>query len=278
MGEQLRVVSWNIERGYRPAATAARLVAAEADLYLLTELDRGNKRTAGVDMVRVLEEALAGSITAPAFWTREFRELDSIWRAIIRQGGPGGGEHGNAILSRRPLLAPRSRPLPTAAPLHWRRTTWIPELFEPREGGRRAQIAELELDGRTLTIVNTHLENWRCGWEHRRRQLEAALAGLDTERMILAGDMNPLGGVLRTIGSSAARPVVNAEVRQLRAFLAERGLRDPFPDEAATIFEWGVRSKFDWLAIGPGLKASELVNERTGLSDHNLLAATITLS
>lgn len=263
----MKVVSWNIERGYRPEETCRALAELEADVYLLTELDRGNGRTKGVDMF----ELIGRSLGLEGRYAREFEELDSVWRRVLPLGGLGGGVHGNAVFARAPLLDYRELPLPTADPLHWRGETVVPELFEPRRGGRKAQLFELEVGGRPVSFINIHLENWRCGWPLRRRQLEAALAAAKAPELVLAGDMNCLEGIVGTFFGTA----VNREVRFLREFLGGRGLADPWADTAYTNFNYGTRSKLDWLCVSAGLELTGPENRRTGLSDHNCLSARL---
>jgi len=269
-GGRIRVVSWNIERGYRPKGLCRFLSALDADVYLLTELDRGNKRTRRVDLFRELEAALG----IAGRFALEFEEKDSFWRQIIRQGGPGGGTHGNAVFSRFPMADYREVRLPVGARLKWDGSTLVPELFEPRSGSRVAQLFEANVQGRRVCFVNTHLENWRCGWDLRRRQLEAALAGARGDETVLAGDMNCLEGILCTLGR---RRPVNREVSLLRGFLRSKGLRDPWPDTDYTCFNLGTRSKLDWLGISSGVEVLERALHRTGLSDHSCLVAELSL-
>lgn len=284
----MQIVSWNVERGYHPDGICSLLAGLEADVYLLTELDRGNRRTGGVDMFALLSERLG----MPGRFAQEFEELESVWRRLIPKGGPGGGVHGNAVFSRLPILGYRELRLPTEIPLHWDGGTIVPELFEPRRGSRVAQLFELELEGRPVTFLNTHLENWRCGWPLRRRQLEAGLALLDApsgegrtagacggdgpvadgRERIVAGDFNCLGGILSTWAGGSP---VNREVRLLRAFLAERGLRDPWLDTDYTSFNFRTRAKLDWLCLSAGLEVVEKRNLRTELSDHNCLSVRV---
>lgn len=264
----MKIVSWNIERGYRPDGICALLSGLEADVYLLTELDRGNRRTGGVDMFALLSERLG----MPGRFAQEFEELESVWRRLIPKGGPGGGVHGNAVFSRLPISGYRELRLPTEPPLHWDGGTIVPELFEPRRGSRVAQVFELELDGRPVTFLNTHLENWRCGWPLRRRQLEAAMTLLDGRARIVAGDFNCLEGILSTWAGGSP---VNREVRLVREFLAERGLRDPWLDTDYTSFNFRTRAKLDWLCLSAGLEVVEKRNLRTELSDHNCLSVRV---
>ena len=102
--------------------------------------------------------------------------------------------------------------------------------------------------------------------------METALAAAPGAERVLAGDLNPLGGVLSTF---AGLSPVNREVPVLRAFLAERGLFDPWADHEHTNFNYGTRAKLDWLCASAGLVVEEKRNLRTPLSDHNCLMARV---
>lgn len=270
MARTLKIAAWNIARGYRPEEICRVLRVLEADVYLLSEVDRGNRRTGNVDVFRTLEESLglAGRFAV------EFEEKHSVWRTLIPQGGPGGGVHGNAVFSRLPMEDYREIRLPVGEKLRWEGTTIVPELFEPRNGSRVAQVFEARFEGTAISFVNAHLENWRCGWELRRRQLDEALSDVRGTETVLGGDMNCLEGVLWTVGRT--RPV-NREVPVLRRRLAGKGLSDPWTDTDYTNFNFGVRAKLDWLCVSNGLEVVEKDSLRTGLSDHNCLAATVRL-
>jgi hypothetical protein len=87
----------------------------------------------------------------------------------------------------------------------------------------------------------------------------------------LAGDLNCLEGVVATMSAAP----VNREVRVLREFLASRGLADPWADTDYTNFNYGTRSKLDWLCVSAGLELVDLENSRTDSSDHNCLSARL---
>ncbi len=57
-GRPLRIVCWNAERGRRLAASAELLGGQRADVYLLSELDRGMARSAQRDTARELARRL----------------------------------------------------------------------------------------------------------------------------------------------------------------------------------------------------------------------------
>lgn len=146
----VRVVQWNIERGYELAGIVAELAALDADVLLLQELDIGCDRSRGVDCLTELARALH---MAYAF-APEFRELRSPLRAPRDQGG---GVHGNAVLARFPLRAPRVvvhrvQPVCWAAEGAARR--------EPRTGARCAVTALVDVPGapQPLRVYSCHLE------------------------------------------------------------------------------------------------------------------------
>ncbi|MFC1705526.1 endonuclease/exonuclease/phosphatase family protein [Planctomycetota bacterium] len=266
--DPVKIVSWNIERGYHPDETCAFLRELEADIYLLTEVDRGNRRTARVDMF----ERLRRSLGLAGHFAVEFTELESIWRRIIPKGGPGGGVHGNAVFSRLPMSEYRCVPLPTNDRLRWDGSTIVPELFEPRRGHRVAQLFEVQFGEGRMTVVNTHLENWRSDAEDRQTQLAAALRDVRGAEIVLAGDLNPLDGILKTLWPLRR---VNREVPALRGYLASCGLVDPFADTDYTSYSLGSRAKLDWICVSPGLRVEGKWNLRTALSDHNCLVVEV---
>ena len=237
----MRIVYWNIERGYHPDAIVQQLKALDADIYLLCELDRGVKRTNGVDMFTRIQEGLE----MHGKYIREFEEIDSIWRRIIPWGGPGGGGIGNAVFSRYPIYNYRTIDLPVCSPLVYDRSTWIPELFKPRSGRRKAQIFQVDVEGVQLTIASMHLELWRSDWNHRREQLESAIREVKEENFILAGDFNSVGGAL--FATLFRRPGLG-EVKKTRNWLKQHDLEDPFLDSDTTSGRLGIRAKLDWIA------------------------------
>ena len=64
----VRVAAWNVQRGRRPAALAAALRAAGAELCLLSELDAGMARTQNLDTTGCIARDLgAGSVFGVEF-------------------------------------------------------------------------------------------------------------------------------------------------------------------------------------------------------------------
>ncbi|CAL5222550.1 g4930 [Coccomyxa viridis] len=91
--ETIRLVQWNIERGYELPKVIEELKALNADIIGLQEVDIGCERSNNVDTGEAIAEALGMNHT----FLCEFEELHSPVRDARSQGG---GVHGNAILSR----------------------------------------------------------------------------------------------------------------------------------------------------------------------------------
>ena len=89
----LRLVSFNVERGYELARVVSLLKHLDPDIVALQECDWGCKRSRSADVGREIAKALkfAGAFAA------EFEEVDSPARS---ERDAGGGVHGNAVLCR----------------------------------------------------------------------------------------------------------------------------------------------------------------------------------
>lgn len=161
----LRVVTYNIhscigtDRQHRPERIAEVLLALDADVVALQELDVGRLRTGQVDQVRLLADALG---------------MHSVFQRAIRWPD---GEYGIAVLSRLPVNAAEGRVLP------------IPAL--PYMQRRVAQLLRLSTPDGAIAFVNTHLGLLRG---ERAGQIDALLSWLQdlvTEiPTILCGDLN----------------------------------------------------------------------------------------
>jgi len=182
--EELRVVEWNIERGYLLDQLIEELGSLQADLVLLQEVDHQNKRTNNKDVGR----EIALGLKLPYFaYGVEFEEIESPKRSAIRQGG---GTHGNAIISRYPILESHIIRLPQA----W---DWSKSSSQPRRGGRMALACVVQVGNERVGCVSVHLENW-CGAHQRRAQFRCMIEQLDLinfpSQRIIGGDMNTIIG------------------------------------------------------------------------------------
>jgi len=167
----LRIMTYNIHVGVGMdkqldlARIAAVIKAQHPDLVGLQEVDRGVKRTGGVDEIAELAR-LTGMEFAFAF-NLPFQ----------------GGQYGVAILSRRPILATEHR--------HFKNL---------REAERRGFIrAEVKVGGRLVNFVTTHLDyQYDDGRVFEVEQLLEALKDVKGT-LIVVGDFNdvPGGGAYR---------------------------------------------------------------------------------
>ncbi len=208
--DSLRVVHWNIERGFNIDALRSLFTNAQAylrdyiDLAVYSEDEQG----------KLIASELAATLHADYAFAPEFVELDpSIIEEAKLDHSQYKGLHGNAIVSRYPIKSAKLLRLPQC--YDWyegeRRNLSLLEesrrlaakatvdeqmITELRRGGRIALIAEISLpDKQTITVVSIHLEN-RCMPQCRKQQMEFLLNALaDTNTaLVLAGDMNNFEG------------------------------------------------------------------------------------
>lgn len=232
LGDTVRVITWNIERGAALPAIIDTLRRLEADVVLLQELDIHCARSGYVNVPLEIAKALGAEL----FFVCEFEELDSAARSPANAVGPrssgpppaderapGRRFHGNAILSTRATLTDITV-LPLYAPFSW--DTRGHELREPRRGFRSALRATIASDQRAnprmppLYLYCCHFEVF-CGALDRVRQLGNVMAdarnlcyfysfnryttsggdGADVVRapaFIIAGDLNTMAhGIVR---------------------------------------------------------------------------------
>ena len=155
----MRVVTWNVQIGRpnpdgRPAIepVVAALQAMRADVHAIQELDRGRRRSGGVDQPTALADGLGGEL---------------VWAPTVRRRG----EYGIAIVTRAEILATEVVPLSGTR--------------EPRA----LLIAEVELDGRRWTVGCTHLSRNRAFAQRQLVRAVDALAAHPGPRVLL-GDLN----------------------------------------------------------------------------------------
>jgi endonuclease/exonuclease/phosphatase family metal-dependent hydrolase len=181
--ETIRLVSWNVNRGYQLTRIIEYLASSSADLILLQETDINARRTHLHNIPREIARALRMNYV----FGREFEELGQGERTCP-------AFHGQTTLSRFSLS--RSRLLR----FHRQSTFWYPRWFIPRlqslqrrHGARMALVSDITIGGRTLVLYNAHLES-RGNDELRSDQLSEMLseASSDSRRaqVIVAGDFN----------------------------------------------------------------------------------------
>ena len=265
----IRILTWNIGRGYEPARIAEAIAAINPDIACLQEVDWGNARTGSLDVLQFLADR-SGML---GLYGVEFLELESHRRSARLAGG---GATGNALLTR---FAPASAfriDLPSA--LDWEYGETNPTLpaslrwrmrREPRIGRRFGIGMELVLGARRLVVASLHLEDKHGGVANRWRQFGAARdaigrrGGASAVRVI-AGDFNTFGSPLAQffVGkeetTEPGMPAGISETQWWRSkLLPSTGYADPFPPATWTFSVTRLfRVKLDWITTQGGSVAN----------------------
>ncbi|MBT3254615.1 MAG: hypothetical protein HN995_03910 [Candidatus Marinimicrobia bacterium] len=134
--------------------TARVIKAANADIVILNEVDHGTSRSFGVDQADSLGRLL------------------DLFAVFGRSIDYDGGQYGNALLSRYPIIDFHIIDLSTDSLLE----------------GRSVFLSRIDVKGDTLVIMGTHLG---LSPEERWEQVERIIKTLpEQDRLILAGDFN----------------------------------------------------------------------------------------
>lgn len=201
----VRVVDWNIDRGFKLPEIVDFLGDSKADVFLLQEVDINAHRTHRLNIA----QEIARKLRLNYVFGREFVELT--------QGSKTSpAYHGQATLSRWKISTSRL--------IRFRRQSdfWRPRWFKPnlqtfqeRLGGRIALVSEIDLQGMQIVTYNLHLES-RSDDNLRLAQLNEVLQHAvtqDPERVvILAGDLN-----------------LNASTPRISEMLTRAGFRETVP-------------------------------------------------
>ena len=267
----LRIVSWNIERGYKPEKIISLLKSLKADIYSLQEIDRLVKRTGEKDVLKLIEDGLGFQ----SFYAKEFDEIDSWQRVVLAPiFGFGGGEHGNAIFTNLKAKQYSTLDLPNPKNL---KHGYIPTpigISVPFKGNRKIQILDLEYKNETFRLLNTHFDAYSTTPSERLQQLDLSLNKIDLNTpTILTGDLN-------TMGEFSFYEIIfgksqSLEVASFRKNLALKGLIDPFLDTDYTHQFLSKSHKLDWIAASGqfNIKSFEVI--KTDLSDHSCLVVEV---
>lgn len=173
--QTLRVLSYNIHHGEGvdgrlDLERIAQLINDhQPDLVALQEVDRGATRTERRDLIA------------------ELARLTRMHFVFGKNIDHQGGDYGNGILSRRPVAGFTNR--------HYRML---------RDGEQRGLLAAtIDLDGRPLTFMSTHLDFRPDPAERLSNvaEIKAVVAQLPPQLVIVAGDFNdhPDGAVHRAM-------------------------------------------------------------------------------
>ncbi len=180
-----RAVAWNVERGtcYEEILHFLKNhdVMSGADVLLLTETDLGMARSRNRNVARDLAKALGMNyFFAPSYLNLE--KGNGPERDM--EGENELGLHGNAILSRYPILKPRIVSVPNP---HDKMSG-----KEKRLGTQRVLIATINFAGHELRVACQHV-NMRSTQKTRKNEIEAVVKAMNEEKVttaLMGGDWN----------------------------------------------------------------------------------------
>ena len=250
----LRVVSWNINRGTQFARVVEALRTLNPDLVFLQEVDHVARRTAYRNIAAEIAEALRMNYV----FGSEFQEL-----------AEGSAEkpafHGQATLCRWPIATYRILRFDDQSRF-WQPRWFIPtsQLFQRRTGGRMALVVRIEFLGAPLITYNLHLES-RGDSSLRIRQMDQVLLDsysyAETVPVLIAGDFNcdlgegPIGARLAKLRVASGRDDSN---------------------QGTTRSKWRQGPSIDWILVkGPMALVTNRVHREFDCSDHFPISATM---
>jgi endonuclease/exonuclease/phosphatase family metal-dependent hydrolase len=177
--EQYRFVAWNVERGTQLDGQLAALrqnpQLREADVLLLIETDVGMVRSGNIDVAQTLARELGMCYAfVPCY-------LSLVKGSGVERDLPGEnavGLHGNAILSRYPILDPRGIALENGIDKIAAR--------EKRLGQQTTLAAIIDFPEQPVTAAAVHLCA-QSSQRHRMEQMRTILDRLPGELPIVAG-------------------------------------------------------------------------------------------
>jgi endonuclease/exonuclease/phosphatase family metal-dependent hydrolase len=243
-GRELKVITWNIERGQDYDSVLAVLRELDADVLMLQEVDRACRRTNYRDVARDLAYALDMNWASAG----EFQEIGEA-----RDGRPA--VTGQAILSRFPIADAVA--VRFDAQDRWR---WSINPVQPRRGGR------MVLKARTagLLVYNTHIESGGNDALGRRQMAEIladyARGPLTQEPVVIGGDFNN--------GPVHHAPMfLNLDAASFIDALGASSDREPT--------SFGQRHPIDWLFVKNVTALSGRVVHSFSASDHFPVIASL---
>jgi endonuclease/exonuclease/phosphatase family metal-dependent hydrolase len=244
---QLKIVTWNIERGAAYGRVLSALRSLDADVLLLQEVDRECRRTGFRDVARDLAEAL---------------DMNWISAGEFQEIGEGRKRRpaltGQATLSKFPIGDPEV--LRFRAQDRWR---WSINPVQPRRGGRIA----LRVETGGVVLYNIHIES---GHNEKLQRLQMAEI-LDSHArhvatnhpVVIGGDFNN-GPILRSAIFGSLNSAAFADA------LGEASKRGPTSS--------GERHPIDWIFVKNITPIRGRVVDVANASDHSPVLAALTLT
>eukprot|EP00753_Platysulcus_tardus_P008647 PLAT1615.1.p1 GENE.PLAT1615.1~~PLAT1615.1.p1 ORF type:complete len:405 (+),score=141.68 PLAT1615.1:1537-2751(+) len=271
----VRVVSWNIERGYKVADLAAKLREVNADIVLLQEVDIDARRSGRIDTGAELAAALRMSY----IFANQMDDIEEPAPPAREGAARGPGWEGNAVLTRLPIESAHALHLTCV------RTTNT----TPHRKLHTCPVVTVRTQLGPLTVTSVHLDPF-CGirgrlvqmgeiWDDHARRWPAG------EPAIIGGDFNTgAHGVARCLPQYASDDLrwrtlgVSEATWWERHALPGRGWSDPWDKESdltLSIFGGIFSAKLDWLLMTDGLHTVKKWIGGEQASDHQYVAADV---
>ena len=218
----IQAVAWNVERGIQLDGIVDVLRSdprlAAGDVYLLTEVDYGMARAANRHVAREIAEALGLAwVFAPCYLALN----KGAGVEAEAEGKNTQALHGNALMSRHPLLRAHTLALPNGKDKMAGR--------EKRLGSQRAIVADVAHPHGMFRAVVVHLDA-HSTQRHRHLQMRLVLDHLDSLDpslpVLIGGDWN-------TTTHDASRALYSILGYCRRVLMGVRGVlanHYPYPD------------------------------------------------
>ena len=256
---ELKVIEWNIERGYKRHKMAAWLREQNPDIVLLSEVDRGCARTG----YRQIAQYLASELGMYYVYGVEFVEVDDFC------------EHGNAILSRYPMGNVELIRFQSAS------KRYVYNLDdELRVGGRMALSADVLVGDKKLRVYSTHLASYFTDTKYRRGQAKELAKHQHAVKtpVIIGGDMNThtfiVEAKLGVKSTYVLQPFYSDKLKDAHRDL-KASKRITHPGKYGTIIDFLFYKR---ASLSPKQSASVCSEDSCrGLSDHLPIQATFKL-
>ena len=250
-GTSLRLMSWNIDRGYEFDGLVKLIRDKQPEICLLQEVDLHDRRTKNRDVAREMAKTLGYNYS---FGT-EFQELS--------QGVDSNpAYHGQATLSRWPIVNSRIIRFQRQSSW-WKPHGVIPNVafFQRRLGGRIALVTDLSVNGIPVVVYNLHLES-RSGGSIQGAQLNEVLA--DLKNNYAPGTAAIIGGDLNSKYNPSS----------VRHYLEKQGFQSVLGDHLARTHV--IMGYLDWIFYrGPWKVEEGTVVRGSHASDHDPIIAEL---
>jgi len=250
----IRAMNWNINRGLKLPEVMDFVSRQRPDLCILQEVDHNAIRTGK----RPVAEVLASHFKFNYVFGIEFEELG--------QGSQTErAYHGQAVLARWRITRARVLRFRRQSDF-WRPRWYVPDwpMFQRRNGGRMALVAEIDIGRTRLVVYDVHLESQGDDrlrlWQLSEVVQDSVQYSTDT-LVVVAGDLN-----------------TRTKPSPLRHYMLTSGFQDACENLGCPPTKPNGHT-LDWIFIrGPAVASDTRVHRETMASDHFPLLTNLVLT